>query len=102
MPQPKKPGSSGRKPAARKPAARKPSAPKPSRKGPVPKQPPRAKQPAAAAPGTHEASDAQPREDQLLAAIASLRELLTKGVVITGDRLQETVDEAVERGRMTR
>jgi polyhydroxyalkanoate synthesis regulator phasin len=68
----------------------------------VPKQPPRAKQPGAGAPDTLEARDAQRREDQLLAAIASLREVLTKGVVITGDRLQETVDEAVERGRMTR
>ena len=42
------------------------------------------------------------REDQLLAAIASLREVLSKGVVITGERLQETIDEAVRRGRMTR
>ncbi|MGH2943825.1 MAG: hypothetical protein ACRDLN_13730, partial [Solirubrobacteraceae bacterium] len=46
--------------------------------------------------------DVTRREDQLLAAIDSLRELLTKGVVITADRLQETVDEAVKRGRMTR
>ena len=42
------------------------------------------------------------REDQLAAAIASLRELLTRGVVITGDRLQDTIEEAVRRGRMTR
>jgi polyhydroxyalkanoate synthesis regulator phasin len=102
MPQPKKPGSSGRKPVARKPAARKPSAPKSSRKAPVTKQSSRATQPAAGAADTQEARDAQRREDQLLAAIASLREVLTKGVVITGDRLQETVDEAVARGRMTR
>ena len=46
--------------------------------------------------------DAEQREDQLLAAIASLRDLLSKGIVITSDRLQETVDEAVKRGRMTR
>jgi polyhydroxyalkanoate synthesis regulator phasin len=37
-----------------------------------------------------------------MAAIASLRDVLSKGVVITGERLQETVDEAVRRGRMTR
>ena len=44
----------------------------------------------------------QQREDQLHAAAASLRDLLSKGVVITADRLQETVDEAVRLGRMTR
>jgi polyhydroxyalkanoate synthesis regulator phasin len=42
------------------------------------------------------------REDQVQAAIASLRDMLSKGIVITTDRLQETVDEAVRRGRMTR
>jgi polyhydroxyalkanoate synthesis regulator phasin len=102
MPQPKKPGSSARKPAARKPAARKPSAPKSTRKGPAPTQAPRAKQSGTDAPNAQEAGEAQRREDQLLAAIASLRDLLTKGVVITADHLQETVDDAVARGRMTR
>ncbi|MGH2944638.1 MAG: hypothetical protein ACRDLN_17895, partial [Solirubrobacteraceae bacterium] len=96
MPQPKKPGSSARKPAARKPAARKPSAPKTSRKAPPRKPAPPPEAPDAGAPET---GDATRREDQLLAAIDSLRELLTKGVVITADRLQETVDEAVKRGR---
>jgi len=37
-----------------------------------------------------------------MAAVASLRDVLSQGVVITGERLQETVDEAVRRGRMTR
>ncbi len=31
-----------------------------------------------------------------------LRDVLARGMVITADRLQETVDEAVKRGRMTR
>jgi hypothetical protein len=31
-----------------------------------------------------------------------IRDLLSRGVVISSDRLQETVDEAVHRGRMTR
>ena len=79
MPQPKKPASPGRKPAARKPAARR--------------------APASSAPRT---SAEERREDQLMAAIAALRDVLSKGVVITGERLQETVDEAVRRGRMTR
>jgi len=37
-----------------------------------------------------------------MAAVASLCDVLSQGVVITGERLQETVDEAVRRGRMTR
>ena len=56
--------------------------------------------PAAEAPPRSAADER--REDQLMAAIASLRDLLSKGVVITGERLQETIDEAVKRGRMTR
>jgi polyhydroxyalkanoate synthesis regulator phasin len=102
MAQPKKPGSSGRKPGPRKPAARKPAAAKPSRKAPAQKQAPRPGEAAASASGDHETPDAKRREEQLLEAIASLRDVLTKGVVITGDRLQETVDDAVTRGRMTR
>jgi polyhydroxyalkanoate synthesis regulator phasin len=111
MPQPKKPGSSARKPAARKPPARKTPARKPaasanarktsSSGSAAKKPPPRAKPSAAREAREAQAREASRREDQLLAAIASLREVLTKGVVITGDRLQETVDEAVQRGRMT-
>jgi polyhydroxyalkanoate synthesis regulator phasin len=33
---------------------------------------------------------------------ASLLELLTKGIVLTTDRIQATLDDAVRRGRMTR
>ncbi len=102
MPQPKKSGSSGRKPAPRKPAARKPAASKPSRKAPAQKQAPPPRQSASGASDAQETPDAKRREEQLLEAIASLRDVLTKGVVITGDRLQETVDDAVTRGRMTR
>jgi polyhydroxyalkanoate synthesis regulator phasin len=36
------------------------------------------------------------------AALSGVRDLLSKGFVITGERLQETLDEAVRRGRMTR
>ena len=103
MPQPKKPGSSGRKPPARKSAAPKSSRgpAKPSAaKGPAGKRPPAA--PSAGASAAREARAQQQREDQLHAAAASVRDLLSKGVVITVDRLQETVDEAVRLGRMTR
>jgi polyhydroxyalkanoate synthesis regulator phasin len=98
MPQPKKSGSSAGKAAARKPAAKKSAAAKPARKRAAPEQsPPRAgARSAASGPG-----DGM-REDQVQAAIASLRDMLSKGIVITTDRLQETVDEAVRRGRMTR
>lgn len=120
MPQPKKSAPSARKPAPRKPAARKtaaaksakPAAARPARttaaaaKG-SPARPKRAAPKASRASQAGEARTAQAREakrreDQLLAAIASLRDVLAKGVVITSDRLQETVDEAVKRGRMTR
>jgi polyhydroxyalkanoate synthesis regulator phasin len=107
MAQPKKPASSGRKPAARKPAARKAAASSTGRKpaaGQGARKKPAAGKPAAKTPAAEPPRSAadQRREDQLMAAIASLREVLSKGVVITGERLQETIDETVKRGRMTR
>jgi len=103
MPQPKKPASSGRKPPARKPAARKSAPSSSGRKSAPAGQGARAKKPAAsAAPNTPRTAAQERREDQLMAAIASLRDVLAKGVVITGERLQETLDETVKRGRMTR
>lgn len=103
MAQPKKPASSGRKPAARKPAARKAAASGTGGRPASAGQGARAKKPAPKAPASPPGGPAdEQREDQLLAAIASLREVLSKGVVITGERLQETLDETVRRGRMTR
>ena len=145
MPQPKKSGSSGRKPASAggkpgdarkpspkraarksaaskpaarkqtsakpaarkqtsaKPAARKPAASKPARKGAAPRG-------RGAASGGRGASHKpaltaapEQRDEALLpTSVAAVRDLLTRGIVITGDRLQETLDEAVRRGRMTR
>ncbi|MGH2917466.1 MAG: hypothetical protein ACRDLS_02550, partial [Solirubrobacteraceae bacterium] len=112
VPQPKKSASSGRKSGSgaggAKPSGRKPAASKGARKKPSPKatSPKRG-----AASGGRAASRKPPPppppvaekdEDALHAAIASVRELLSRGVMITGDRLQETMDEAVRRGRMTR
>jgi polyhydroxyalkanoate synthesis regulator phasin len=101
MPQPKKPGSSARKgsrgrPAARKPA-RKATSPKPAGRKPAPARTAAASAPKQAAAPTPESTD-----DALRAALASVRDLLSRGVVISSQRLQETVDEAVRRGRMTR
>jgi polyhydroxyalkanoate synthesis regulator phasin len=85
VPQPKKPHSPARKASAGKPRARKPAS------SAAPKKPP-----PAAAPASERTDDA------LQAALATVRDLLARGLVITADRLQETVDEAVKRGRMTR
>ena len=118
MPQPKKPASSTRKPASRKPAARKPAAGKARKPAAAKARKPSAGKAAASGSARNgsgqrsgrrpsggarasQAREAKRREDQLLAAIASLRDVLAQGVVIPGDRLQETVDEAVRRGRMT-
>ncbi len=114
MPQPKKSGSSGRKSSARKgaakPAARKPAAKKATRKAPPAKAAGARKRGAASGgrassrtpPPAPPSPAADKDDDALRAAIASVRELLSRGVMITGDRLQETMDEAVKRGRMTR
>ncbi len=102
MPQPKKSGSPGRTSQPRKRTA-----PKTTRNA---ANPAGAKRPAGASDGAsasasaagREARAQQQREEQLHAAAASLRDLLSRGVVITADRLQETVDETVRLGRMTR
>src|SRR5204863_174006 len=50
-----------------------------------------------AKPAASAASDATLRE-----ALAELRTTLTRGVVLTRERLNETLDDTVRRGRMTR
>lgn len=41
-------------------------------------------------------------DDNLGATLNSLRDLLSRGVVLSAERLQETLEDAVRRGRMTR
>ncbi len=100
MPQPKKTSASARKPAAaKKPAAaaRKPAKAKAKAKA-KPASAPRkaaAKPKAAAAAAVHST-------DELAANLGALRERLVSSLTLTSDRLQETVDDAVRRGRMTR
>jgi len=112
MAQPKKSGSSGRKSGARKggakPAARKSATSKGAGKKSAPKAGSR-KRGGAASGGrasTRKSPPTQaapaPEADPVAATIAGVRELLSRGVMITGERLQETMDEAVKRGRMTR
>ena len=43
-----------------------------------------------------------PAADDPLTRLAGLRDALAKSVMLTGDRIQEVVDDAVKRGRMTR
>jgi hypothetical protein len=43
-----------------------------------------------------------PVPDDLAASLGALRERLVSSLTLTSDRLQETVDDAVRRGRMTR
>ena len=43
-----------------------------------------------------------PAPDDPLSRLNTLRDALTKSVMLTGDRIQEVVDDAVKRGRMTR
>jgi polyhydroxyalkanoate synthesis regulator phasin len=96
MPQPKKPGTSARQASARKPAARKPA-----RKVASPQAAGRKRASAqTGAPKPQPAPEAS--DDALRAALAGVRDLLSRSIVVSADVLQETVDEAVRRGRMTR
>lgn len=97
MPQPKKPA---RKPAPKAAAgtSTKKDAREPAARANAAQETEGAAEPTAPEPPP----TAEAHEDALRAAANTLRELLTRGVVITADLLQETVDEAVRRGRMTR
>lgn len=46
--------------------------------------------------------DGETRDDALLAQIAALRRSLARSVAETAERVQETIEDAVRRGRMTR
>jgi polyhydroxyalkanoate synthesis regulator phasin len=101
MPQPKKPAG------ARKPAVSAKPKPKPAAAA----RPVKPKAAAAAKPKPRAARAAPaptPRpalptsSDELVANLNALRERLVSSLTLTTDRLQDTVDDAVRRGRMTR
>ena len=120
MPQPKK-TPAAKKPAAKKPAAKKPAAKKPAAKKPAAKKPARS---AAPVPRTAKAAKATPRvkpkpaqrrskrtaaarskteaarDVALFDNLAAVKDVLAEHLVLSADRLQETIDDAVRRGRM--
>ncbi len=112
MPQPKKRPAAkkptAKKPAARKPAARKPAAKKPARTAaPTPrsaKAAPRVKPKAAqrrskrtaAARSQTEAA----RDVALFDNLNAVKDVLAEHLIFSAERLQETLDDAVRRGRM--
>jgi polyhydroxyalkanoate synthesis regulator phasin len=84
-------------------AARPKAAPKGRASKPAPEVPGQAPSRAVAEDTPAPASaSAAARDEALRANLAALRDLLAGGVVLTAQRLQEAVDEAVTRGRMTR
>jgi hypothetical protein len=101
----KKPAkSAAKKPAAKsatKTAAKKTAAKaKPKAKKNAPKSAPKKPAKSAAAKGTAKAKRA-PRAPGLDIGIAQLRESLEHSVTLSRERIQEVVDDAVKRGRMT-
>jgi hypothetical protein len=53
-------------------------------------------------PDKQGASAPEGSDDALQAVLSAVRDMLSRGVVLSGDRLQEAFDEAVRHGRMTR
>jgi hypothetical protein len=89
-----------KKPAAKaKPKAKK-AAPKTQAKTAKESAPKKAPAKSAAAKGTAKAKRA-PRAPGLDIGIAQLRESLEHSVTLSRERIQEVVDDAVKRGRMT-
>ncbi|HWI71288.1 MAG TPA: hypothetical protein VNT55_05000 [Baekduia sp.] len=104
MPQPKKPASSARKPAARGAAAKRtrsgaggtPAKNAAARSAATKLNAPRRRATAA------KPAPAPPTPDDAVATLGALRERLVSSLTLTSERLQEAVDDAVRRGRMTR
>src|SRR6195952_2676616 len=76
------------------PQPRKKASPAPKRKPAARKAKPAAAAPAPPAPSTS--------ADDFAANLGVLRERLVSSLTLTTDRLQDAVDDAVRRGRMTR
>jgi hypothetical protein len=86
-----------KKPAAKKAAPKAKAKPKKAAAKPTPKKPAKS----AAAKGTAKKPKRAPRAPGLDIGIAQLRESLEHSVTLSRERIQEVVDDAVKRGRMT-
>ncbi len=87
---------------AKAPAKRATTANAPAKRATAAKAPAKrattAKAPAKRAPS---GAGSRPTDDTLAAHVNAVREVLTRGVVLTAERVQETLDDAVSRGRLT-
>ena len=89
-----KSASASRSTAAKKPAARKPA-------GAGARRPTSATSATATAPAA--AAAAPPKAgDPVRANLMRMRDLVSRGVIVSRDRIQETMDDAVKRGRLVR
>jgi polyhydroxyalkanoate synthesis regulator phasin len=89
----------GRKPAGAGKKAAAPSKRQAAKRTAAPRSAP-AVAGAAPDPGSSEAQAA--RDEAMRANLSQLRELLAGGVMLTAQRVQEAMDDAVRRGKMTR
>ena len=110
MPQPKRQSARSSRSGARKPAAKRSTARKPAsaakrssaaRKTSAARKSAAARKPAARKPARSRRRRAI-SDEALRANVQAALEALTRGVVLTTERLQEVMDDAVGRGRMTR
>jgi polyhydroxyalkanoate synthesis regulator phasin len=99
-----KPAAKPKAAAAKKPAGagKKPAAPRGGAKAA-----PRTAAPAQTTPAAVHADPSSPeaqaaRDEAMKANLSQLRELLAGGVMLTAQRVQEAMDDAVRRGKMTR
>ena len=109
MPQPKSSRTTKSSTAAKKAPAKKPAAAKKAsttRKTDTAKKPaarkPAAKKAAATRKPAAKASAGSSRDAALRSNLAQLREALSDGVVLTAQRIQDALDDAVRGGHMTR
>jgi outer membrane biosynthesis protein TonB len=94
-----KPAAKTRPAAKAKPARTAPPAPRPAAKA-VPRVEPKPAQRRSKRTATARSRDEAARDVALFDNLAALRDLLAGTLVLTGERLQETLDDAVRRGRM--
>ena len=110
MPQPKK-KPAAKKPAAKKPAAKKPAAKKPERGAApaprpakaakaVPRVKPKPAQRRSKRTAVARSKTEAARDVALFDNLAAVRDVLAEHLVLSADRLQETIDDAVRRGRL--